>query len=286
MKIKEEREYTESEIYNKLGITREVLREYRGDAPKQKKQAYLFVCPKEKIEGKRKIRVYTSSDIERIVYVKLFVEMGYSLNEIQKMCEDNKYDYRKSLSERISKLEAKKRRLDNVLGVAKMLKLTGKKPKYDFRGDLVSFDEFFEKCSAKWNYNNDQSTQVVSKIIEEELPSEEELTNFKKYLNADNDYEKDLITRIQILTEMLFRLDSVPPSDPVPQKIIDGIHSAYAKLLFKPNQFARLLQPMLIGNSDISYYNQKELEKEKCKYFLEALKFFAKNYLSQVKKTE
>ena len=68
-------------------------------------------------------REYTEEDIDRIWIIRLLQGMGYTLNEIKQISEDEEFDFEMSLGKKIKQLEKKKEDVERHLGYAKYIKI-------------------------------------------------------------------------------------------------------------------------------------------------------------------
>lgn len=98
-------------------------------------------------------RLYDDEAVEKLWRILLFQELGYKLNDIKKILYDPDFDIRESIGKQIKVLTNKKERLENLIGYARAIKMTGIAPfKLEAYGD-ITFDEFIEDSKTAWNIN-------------------------------------------------------------------------------------------------------------------------------------
>lgn len=147
-----------------LGVTRKALRIYeeKGLMPPN--------------EGGR-YRNYDEDDIDRIWAIKVLQGMGFSLNEIVDFVDavnGEDFNFLKSISKKVTSLEAKKAELERILGYAKMIQLTGRFPSRPREMGSVTFNVFQEKALEGWNVHNDPKAESAQILLEQLLEQPEE----------------------------------------------------------------------------------------------------------------
>jgi len=90
-------------------------------------------------------RLYDDAALERLHSILLFRELGFALEEIRKILDEPGFDPMEALDRQISLLEAKKERLEAVIGQAKEIRKRGS---FDMKKDR--FDVYTEKAKAQW----------------------------------------------------------------------------------------------------------------------------------------
>lgn len=104
------RYFTLREACENTGVTRRAIQGYekRGlvSASKRNERGYLL---------------YDEEALEKIRTVRLFQQLGFSLNEIQEMKEDSKVVIKEKLENRIVSLENEKDKIDQLVEQARRL---------------------------------------------------------------------------------------------------------------------------------------------------------------------
>lgn len=159
--------YTVNWVEKNLGVSRKTLRIYEEKGLMDKT---TFQNPD------NKYREYSDEDIERIWCYRLLQGVGYTLNDIFVMTQNVDFDFETSLSKKIKDLERKKSEIEQYIGFAKALKLTGSFPLPKKMGS-IRFEEFIKHAREYWNVNTDPQMSTMHNLIEAILNrTESELT--------------------------------------------------------------------------------------------------------------
>ena len=139
-------------VEDHLGITRKALRGYeeKGLIPKNKDGKY---------------REYSDDQIERLWQIKLLQGTGYSLDEIREMFSCNQLDFDKSLKQKITELRKRKKEIDDTLGYAEMIEMSGRMPYLPKEMGTMTANEFLSQALNKWNMNNQPEMRTILDII-------------------------------------------------------------------------------------------------------------------------
>ena len=70
-------------------------------------------------------RLYDDVAVEKLWKILLLREMGYPLKDIKRIMDDPDFDLRNSIEKRIEILTKKKERLEDLIGYASAIKMTG-----------------------------------------------------------------------------------------------------------------------------------------------------------------
>lgn len=144
--------YRKEWIEKNMGISGKTLRVYENRG--------LLKPARNPINGK--YREYSEEDLERIWFIKLFVKLGYSLDEIEDMINASCFDFRESISRKIEKMEEEKERLEQLIGYLKQIKETGLFPIFPQKMGDVKLMEFLDFFFSKLEY---QCRFAVKNII-------------------------------------------------------------------------------------------------------------------------
>lgn len=95
-------------------------------------------------------RMYDDTAMERLQQILLFRELEFPLKEIKGILESESFDRNKALEQQIELLTLKKEHLDNLITLARGLKLLGVKY-MDFKAfDTRKIDEYSKRAKESW----------------------------------------------------------------------------------------------------------------------------------------
>lgn len=104
--------------------------------------------PTEKTEAN--YRLYSDSDLERLQQILLFRELQFSLKEIQSILDSPDFDRNRALEQQIEMLELQKEHLENLINLARGIRMTGVR-NLDFTAfDTKKIDEYSRQAKANW----------------------------------------------------------------------------------------------------------------------------------------
>lgn len=96
-------------------------------------------------------RLYDDIALERLQSILLFRELGFPLKEIKVILDSPDFDRSKALEQQITLLEMKKEHIENLIGLARGIKMIGAKPIMDFTAfDTKKMDEYAREAKASW----------------------------------------------------------------------------------------------------------------------------------------
>ena len=96
-------------------------------------------------------RLYDDTALERLQMILLFKELEFPLKEIGKIVDDPKFDKSKALTQQIELLTLKKEHIENLIDLARGIKMIGVKQLMDFSAfDTKKIDEYAAKAKASW----------------------------------------------------------------------------------------------------------------------------------------
>ena len=269
--------YTVNWVEKNLGVTRKTLRIYEEKGLMDKT---TFQNPD------NRYREYSDQDIERIWFYRLLQGIGYSLNEIVEMIQTADFDFYASISEKIIDLERKKYEIEQHIGFAKVLKLTGCFP-YPKEMGSMRFDDFIKYARESWNVNTDPQMASVQELAETFLNksdwTEKELQQLVATLMDNFDYDID-VEALLILNDYydnLIRHKELGISHPVVQALANLIYRHYCENLFPadvvenmtPQKFTRYtVRQFTVG--DFALIQERTYGKDGCKFIAEVLAHF------------
>ena len=96
-------------------------------------------------------RLYDEDSLTRLQSILLFRELQFPLKDIGAILDSPSFDRNKALDQQIRLLELQKEHLDNLIDLAKGMKLTGVKCMADFKAfDTRKIDDYAREAKASW----------------------------------------------------------------------------------------------------------------------------------------
>ena len=96
-------------------------------------------------------RLYDDAALETLQQILLFRELEFPLKEIKGIIRSPAFDRQKALSQQIELLQLKKEHLENLIDLARGIKMTGVKRNLDFSAfDTKQIDEYAAQAKASW----------------------------------------------------------------------------------------------------------------------------------------
>lgn len=97
-------------------------------------------------------RLYDDTALERLQCILLFKEIGFPLKEIGRILENSVFDRNRALDQQIALLEMKKEHLENLIDLARGIKMIGVK-NLDFTAfDTKKIDEYAKQARESWGH--------------------------------------------------------------------------------------------------------------------------------------
>ena len=262
-------------VEENLGISRKALRifEKKGLMPKNNGE----------------YRDYSDEDIDRIWIIRVLQGMGYTLTEIEKMSQDENFDFDASLEIKVKELEAKKEKVDRHLGYAKTIKLTGRFPSRPKTMGSVKFDEFYEKSLNEWNMNENEEEKFFFELAEKYInlsPDEFKESDLGKIFNLLKKMQNypELLMEGYILPKEIAKRESLGTSNPEVQLLVKMMYESWLRNVpeYKEitlNQFVRFVASSY-KSGDIARMNEQNFGKKGCSFIADAIAVFGgyKNY--------
>lgn len=259
-------------IQENLGITRKALRTYedKGLIPKNEHGKY---------------RNYSDNEIQAIWEIKVINSIGYSLNEIRNIINNQDYDFLERLPEKIEKLYKEKEEIEKRIGYAEMIKLTGRFPSMPKKLGTVKFKDFYQNSLEKWNINSDNEIQAMKKFVDSYLNfpsnnySEEDVEKLLNCFSAFTDKNELLAFSFFIndAFETVIEHKEKGENSPEIQELIRSTYENMKKIPQLENlttkNFVRYLSSFLV-DGDIAKANHKIYGKENCIFIADALALF------------
>lgn len=95
-------------------------------------------------------RLYDDTALERLQYILLFRELQFPLKDIRKILDSANFDRDKALDQQIALLQLQKEHLENLITLAREMKMTGVRA-LDFTAfDTKKQEEYARQAKAAW----------------------------------------------------------------------------------------------------------------------------------------
>lgn len=95
-------------------------------------------------------RLYDEQALETLQQILLFRELEFSLKDIKKIIESPSFNREKALQQQITLLELKKERIENLIALARGIKLTGGNKMNFSAFDTQKEQEYKTRAKASW----------------------------------------------------------------------------------------------------------------------------------------
>ena len=97
-----------------------------------------------------KYRLYDEAALERLQQIMLFRELEFPLKQIREILESPAFDRQKALDQQIELLTMKRERMDNLIRMARTIKLTGGITMNFEAFDKKKLEEYAARAKASW----------------------------------------------------------------------------------------------------------------------------------------
>lgn len=145
-------------------------------------------------------RLYDDNALERLQCIMLFKEMQFSLKEIKHILDSPVFERNLALDQQITLLQMKKEHLENLIELARGIKMIGVK-KLDFTAfDTRKMDEYAKQAKASWG----------------QTPEYREFE--KKSKNRSKEDEQKISVKLMGIFSEFGKMKQLKPSDDVVQK--------------------------------------------------------------------
>ena len=95
-------------------------------------------------------RLYNETALERLQHILLFKELKFSLKDIKEILDSPDFDRSKALEQQIHLLELQKEHLENLIDLARGIKMIGVKHMSFDAFDTRKIDEYAAQAKASW----------------------------------------------------------------------------------------------------------------------------------------
>ena len=262
-------------VEDNMGISRKALRlfEKHGLMPKNKDKQH---------------RDYSEDDINRIWLIRVFQGMGYTLREIADLKEalsnDEDWDFHDSITKKIEDLEEKKADLEQHLGYAKTIKLTGRFPSRPKDMGSIRFEDFQKRSVEEWNLSEDPLAKhlyLVAEFGETKAPEEftaDEVGQLITALSSLADLDFSTMIATEALTKAITQRKFLGTRHQEVQLLVKLIYESRIEIdpdfeKMTPQQFARFYSSCYLYG-DVGKMNEKRYGKDGCKFIADAVAIF------------
>ena len=260
-------------VEDNLGVSRKALRNFEK----------LGLMPANEGGG---YRDYSDEDLDRIWTIRLFQGMGYSLKELVSLAESEDFDFDASLEQKIKELEAEKAKIEQHLGYAQNIKLTGRFPSRPKNMGTVTFGEFYEKSLSQWNVNADPEAKKYKELADLILNTpEDELsdTDIGRLFSFLMDLQKqvsnmDSFFMEKVIPQEILKRKEKGPADAEVQLLIqmlyeNRIHSIPELADMSTSQFVRFESSGYVSG-DVARMHERDYGKDGCLFIADAIAVF------------
>lgn len=119
-------------------------------------------------------RLYDEAALERLQHILLFKELEFSLKDIKEILDSPDFDRSKALEQQIHLLELRKEHLQNLIDLARGIKMIGVKQMSFEAFDTKKIDEYAAQAKASWGKTDaykefEKKSEGRSKEIQQKL---------------------------------------------------------------------------------------------------------------------
>ena len=254
-------------VEDNLGITRKALRVFEDAGLMPKNGAHKYES--------NKYRDYTEDDIDRLWAIRVLQGMGYTIKEIHQMFSDEEFDFDNSIAKKIKELEKEKKKLEQHLGYAKTIKMTGRFPARPAKMGETKFEAFQQQAIDGWNILDDPQALEYQKIAESVLsksPEEFDDSDIGRMFSFFEDIAAMDVDRLLI--------EYVLPKAIVKRKLLGPVHpdiQLMIKIIYE-NQATLIKEHTLSKKFFSRYYSSSyicgDIAKMKSRKFTEEERLF------------
>ena len=119
-------------------------------------------------------RLYDEAALERLQHILLFKDLEFSLKDIKEILDSPDFDRSKALEQQIHLLELRKEHLQNLIDLARGIKMIGVKQMSFEAFDTKKIDEYAAQAKASWGKTDaykefERKSEGRSKEIQQKL---------------------------------------------------------------------------------------------------------------------
>ncbi|MBR4832364.1 MAG: MerR family transcriptional regulator [Butyrivibrio sp.] len=113
-------------------------------------------------------RLYDDTALERLQQILLFKELEFPLKDIKEIIDSPDFDRNKALAQQIELLTLKKEHLENLISLARVIKLYGGKYMNFAAFDTKKIDEYMKRAKEQWGNTPEYKEYEEKKLTDEE----------------------------------------------------------------------------------------------------------------------
>jgi len=240
---------TLNEVVEIVGFSRRVIQEYEDEG--------LAIKPNN--TNKYGHLQYDNNALERLWQLRFYKELGYDKKKIKSIMEASNYDKKKELEKVIDSLEKEKEKLDNLIGIAQMMKETG-----------ISFSALRFGIKELEDTNFDEISSMLGAMFTIFKPTADEEINFEEALT-----EEDLDALFAAFEKIMNLCEKgMDISSEEVQCQIALMHEITSKKLSKSIMVFLWTSLCLSPDSEMATEIDKDYGKGKAAYFYNALQHY------------
>lgn len=265
--------FSENWIAKKVGISRETVRLYVKKG---------YICPE---QPNYKV-LYSRKDVQKIMYIKMLIDIGYTHADIEKIAR-NEIDFCAGVAKKIDELKKEKEKIEMLIGVSEMIKLTGEVPICKCKGiGEITYLGFIKKVKEEWNLRTMDNGALVKEVVCETMP------NYYNFLKDIGLRELDDEVNITLLRFYILQMY---------KKILEGVDKLELKKTIENRykfeykifkhidddncsylDFLKHRVKLLYGEGDLVFDELNRLGKEKFKQYRKLVKEYYEEYREKI----
>lgn len=275
--------YTIKWIEENLGISRKTINDYLNP------EKYGYIDDK---RAQGKLIEFTEDEVKTIWYIKTFIGMGYTHENIKDMIRQMKQgkecDFSATISDKIEQLEEEIKLKVKALEVAKTIRLTGRVPIIKEIGTL-KYQEFMNYIKENWSFASDPKIAVAYDIVETSLkkgPDNYTSQDIDKLCSCFESLEIEkvyFITTIDILYRLILKLKDTGYESNNVQSVVRMLFEHFKendKIFDEPIEFdeyvfATNFWPRFLEGTN-RYVYEKQYGKPNVDFINKAITYFGK----------
>lgn len=236
--------------------------------------------------NKNKYREYRYEDIEQMWYIHMLSQMGMQMKEIKELVGQDEIVFRNAVIQRIEDLEAEKRRIEGMISIAKMCRVTGRIPlPKDFAS--IPFADYREAVLQKWSSNNSSESKLMMALADYQLENQSPTSHAEELLSKMTDDDFEAFQRINLLSIVKIvaledQLAHLYPQEVSSSEVMavvaeycECLHSIYGDSEYTVKRIADHTSSQFYdGDKSVEILNR--YGKEKQEYMASAFEYFAK----------